>query len=415
MLGILLCQGLIFCACQKQDDNTSPIAKFSVNPTIGDTQTIFVFDASISTDNEDPTSSLRIRWDWENDGNWDTDWSSNKIVNHSFVETNDYNVVMEVVDTEGLTDATSDTIVVSNGWNEPPHADFYASNTWVAVGQTVFFYDQSANAASNWSWSFGDGESSLEKNPSHIYSEDGNYTVSLSVSNSFGNDTEVKTNYITVGAGGSFGEPCPGLETFSYGGQVYNTVLIGDQCWMKENLNIGIMIDGESDQSDNDTIEKYCYDNNPENCELYGGLYQWDEMMQYVMVQGVQGICPDGWHLPSDEEWIILEETADSTNLLGGSRVIKDELKGDNSGKNLKSTYGWWDDGNGTNLYGFTGLPGGNHNNNGFSSITRTGWFWTSTYGDPEAWAHLLDQSIDYSVRTKQSWSLATSVRCIKN
>lgn len=75
-------------------------------------------------------------------------------------------------------------------------------------------------------------------------------------------------------------------------GQTYNTVLIGTQCWMAENLNIGTMINGSSDQTDNATIEKYCYNNKTANCDTYGGLYQWTEMMQYVMTEGAQGICP---------------------------------------------------------------------------------------------------------------------------
>ncbi len=62
-------------------------------------------------------------------------------------------------------------------------------------------------------------------------------------------------------------------------GQTYNTVQIDDQCWLAENLNIGIMINGAYNQSDNGVINKYCYDNDPSNCEIYGGLYQWDEMI----------------------------------------------------------------------------------------------------------------------------------------
>jgi len=83
-------------------------------------------------------------------------------------------------------------------------------------------------------------------------------------------------------------------------GKTYNTVLIGTQCWMRENLNIGTRIDGSQNQTDNGTIEKYCYDDLESNCDIYGGLYQWDEAMQYVTTQGVQGICPAGWHLPTD-------------------------------------------------------------------------------------------------------------------
>ncbi|MBU0764492.1 MAG: hypothetical protein KJ607_06635, partial [Bacteroidetes bacterium] len=88
----------------------------------------------------------------------------------------------------------------------------------------------------------------------------------------------------------------------------YNAVIIGTQCWMAENLNIGTYRNNSVDQSNNSIFEKYCYNNTPANCDIYGGLYQWDEAMQYVTEESVQGICPDGWHFPSDGEWMIMEE-----------------------------------------------------------------------------------------------------------
>ena len=93
-------------------------------------------------------------------------------------------------------------------------------------------------------------------------------------------------------------------------GKMYNTVKIGTQCWMAQNLNVGTLINGADDQADNMVIEKYCYNDLESNCCLYGGLYQWAEMVQYLngasnsvgwnpLPAGpVQGICPEGWHLP---------------------------------------------------------------------------------------------------------------------
>ena len=91
-------------------------------------------------------------------------------------------------------------------------------------------------------------------------------------------------------------------------GQSYNTVLIGAQCWMAENLNLGTMIQGTTEMSDNSIVEKYCYNNNTANCDVYGGLYQWHEIMQYINTPGVQGLCPANWHLPTDAEWTILTD-----------------------------------------------------------------------------------------------------------
>ncbi len=91
-------------------------------------------------------------------------------------------------------------------------------------------------------------------------------------------------------------------------GQTYATVQIGTQVWMAENLNIGTQITGFNFPDDNGIIEKYCYGDNSSKCNGYGGLYTWDEMMNYEYVEETQGICPDGWHLPSDDDWIVLED-----------------------------------------------------------------------------------------------------------
>jgi len=94
--------------------------------------------------------------------------------------------------------------------------------------------------------------------------------------------------------------------------KIYPTIQIGTQCWMKWNLNVGTRINGTLDPSNNTTIEKYCYNDIEDSCDVYGGLYQWDEMMQYVLTEGAQGICPDGWHIPSDAEWCTLENYVDA-------------------------------------------------------------------------------------------------------
>lgn len=74
---------------------------------------------------------------------------------------------------------------------------------------------------------------------------------------------------------------------------------------MAQNLNYGIMIVG-IDQTNNDIPEKYCYKNDTNNCLIYGGLYQFNEVMSYNLIPGSQGLCPDGWHIPTDEEYTIL-------------------------------------------------------------------------------------------------------------
>lgn len=98
---------------------------------------------------------------------------------------------------------------------------------------------------------------------------------------------------------------CP--EMIDADGNVYETVLIGDQCWMAENINVGEMINSVVDQNhDNGIIEKWCYDDSSLFCDKQGGLYSWREAMQGS--SNNQGICPLGWHIPSKIEYSILSD-----------------------------------------------------------------------------------------------------------
>ncbi len=214
----------------------------------------------------------------------------------------------------------------------------------------------------------------------------------------------------------NFGVPCPGIPTITYEGQVYNTVLIGNQCWLKENLNVGTMINGSEDMSDDGVIEKYCYDNNTANCETYGGLYQWNEMMEYVTDTAVQGICPEGWHLPTDYEWKILEGTVDSQYPVGDPEWDGDSWRGFDCGEKLKSTTGWNSGGNGTNDFGFTALPGGYRGNNGGFNFFGSCGFWSSSeYNTNNAWRRRLYHNHDEVHRDYSSEDYGFSVRCLQD
>jgi uncharacterized protein (TIGR02145 family) len=214
--------------------------------------------------------------------------------------------------------------------------------------------------------------------------------------------------------------PCPGTPTVTYEGQVYNTIQIFSQCWVKENLNVGTMIPGAQEMSNNSVTEKYCYDNNPDSCTKYGGLYQWQEMMQYTTTQGAQGICPPGWHLPTDEEWKVLEGAVDSQYGIGDPEWDKEgELRGFDAGLNLKSIGGWYYEGNGSNLFGFSGLPGGYRSYDGsFYVVGKFGWWWASTEDDSiPAWSWY--RGLRYDMADVIRWvSLkegGSSVRCLRD
>jgi uncharacterized protein (TIGR02145 family) len=199
-------------------------------------------------------------------------------------------------------------------------------------------------------------------------------------------------------------------------GKTYLTVQIGEQCWMAENLNVGTMTPGASDQADNGVIEKYCYGDDPGNCDLYGGIYQWNEMMQYTTIESTRGVCPDGWHLPSDFEWKLLEmalgmsqESADSTG-----------WRGTNEGGKLKAAgTAYWDAPNAgaTNESLFTALPAGGRNSSGnFEALGYYADFWTSTLIiDQQSWYRYLDADESRIYRVDGFQPYGTSVRCVKD
>jgi peptide/nickel transport system substrate-binding protein len=93
--------------------NIPPTASFTVAPLMGDTTTMFVFDASNCTDPEDPMAALEVRWDWDNDGEFDTSWSTMKAAAHEFPVAGSYTVVLDVRDTDGLNDTATVDIVVT--------------------------------------------------------------------------------------------------------------------------------------------------------------------------------------------------------------------------------------------------------------------------------------------------------------
>ncbi|MEA3479728.1 MAG: FISUMP domain-containing protein [Bacteroidota bacterium] len=214
--------------------------------------------------------------------------------------------------------------------------------------------------------------------------------------------------------------PCPGIPTVNYEGQVYNTIQIFSQCWLKENMNAGTMIPGNQNMEDNEIIEKYCYDDDPANCEIYGGLYQWDEMMDYKTAMGARGICPEGWHVPTDEEWKVLEGAVDSYYGIGDSEWDDAwEDRGVNAGKNLKSITGWHVN-TGSDLFGFTALPGGDRGTDGlFYVLEACCCLWTSTeYKNNDAWAwgrsiHYSNGSVYRSYNNPKGYGF--SIRCLRD
>ncbi len=206
---------------------------------------------------------------------------------------------------------------------------------------------------------------------------------------------------------------CAGIPSVNYENQIYNTVQIGAQCWLRENLNVGLMINA-TNQTNNNQKEKYCYNNDPANCAIYGGLYQWDEMMQYSNFPGTQGICPTGWHLPTNAEWCTLTSYIDPT-----VNCAYIGWTGTDVGIKMKSTTGWSGNGNGSNASGFNVLPSGMSNlNNNFYNLSISSMFWSSKVNmntnTVKVW-QLNGSDAQLYIQSTDDYDYGYSVRCVKN
>ncbi len=209
-----------------------------------------------------------------------------------------------------------------------------------------------------------------------IVSEEAGFTYTMPAQ-----DVTLTANFVEEQASFTCGDPLIDPRD----GQSYATVRIGNQCWMAENLNIGTRIDGSSNQYNNGIIEKYCHNNSEAMCDVYGGLYQWDEMMQYTTTQGVKGICPEGWHIPTDDEWTTLTTYVSSqpeylcnNNPNWNAKAMAAKTNWNNSsntcavGNNISAN----------NATMFTAMGGGYRYSpppGSFYPIGRYGYWWSST------------------------------------
>ncbi len=309
--------------------------------------------------------------------------------------------------------------------NDPPNAAFTASNSTGIPPLEVTFTDQSSQNTTNWYWDFGDGNSSNLQNPMHTYEDYGSYTIKLFASNNYGIDSITKINLINVTTGIGNGTPCPGTPTVTdIDGNVYSTVLIGDQCWMAENLNTTRDAQGNN-------ITRYCYQNVHFNCDWYGGLYNWATVMNGEessnnVPSGVQGICPDGWHLPSDAEWTQLIEyinaqgypNSDVSNGAGNTLKSCRQEYSPLGGECETSEHPRWKSHYthiGFNEFGFSAMPGGIRSNTGtYGYIGFFGKYWTSTVDSSlHAWSRLMGYDNGRVLRNNNYRSYAYSVRCV--
>jgi uncharacterized protein (TIGR02145 family) len=180
-------------------------------------------------------------------------------------------------------------------------------------------------------------------------------------------------------------------------GKVYKTVKIGEQTWFAENLNY------EAEGS-------VCYKNNPKYGAKYGRLYNWETAMK---------VCPEGWHLPTNEEWDKLYRFVD------GDKGTESPYESKTAGKYLKAKSSWNKkllfivSGNGTDEFGFSALPGGNGDSRGnFKQVGYCGFWWSASEDENNsdgAYFRLWDYFLDNAYWTINFKSFLFSVRCIKD
>ncbi|MBW6492691.1 MAG: hypothetical protein K0B15_16020 [Lentimicrobium sp.] len=209
------------------------------------------------------------------------------------------------------------------------------------------------------------------------------------------------------------GDPCPGAPTVTdIDINVYNTVQIGNQCWMAENLKVTHYSNGDAIpnvtgdyQWGGLTTGAYCwYDNEISWKDAYGALYNW------YAVNDSRELCPIGWHVPTDAEWATL------INFLGGDVSAGGKNK---STRTEPYDHPRWDLPNtaASNESGFSGLPGGyRESNSPFKNLGGTGRFWSSIeQGSGAAWGRSLNVGSSYMTRIDMSKKTGFSVRCLRD
>jgi uncharacterized protein (TIGR02145 family) len=227
---------------------------------------------------------------------------------------------------------------------------------------------------------------------------------------------------IAIGGGSSFA--CGSSLVDARDSQSYTTVQIGTQCWMQQNLNVGTRVDGTATQGTNvssaASIQKYCYNNDPAQCSIYGGLYQWPQTVggssgcdgtgasQPACTTPIQGICPANWHIPSHYEWTQLERTTCTSGTCSTDFPYDETTQGGqgtNEGTTLQSSTGL-----------FRGLLAGTRNTDGsFTNQSSYAYFWSSLASGGSAWGRTLGSGYATVNRGPTNQAYGFSVRCVKN
>jgi uncharacterized protein (TIGR02145 family) len=209
-------------------------------------------------------------------------------------------------------------------------------------------------------------------------------------------------------------------DLLEHQGYVYETVQIGEQCWFAENLRAENYRNGDSILANLNDDQWYsktwgavavygegsstCSTNTPDGdaCDDAWSLNEYGRLYNWYAVDDARGLCPSGWHVPSDGEWAV------TTDHLGGESI---------AGGQMKTDYGWNNGENGTNSSGFSGLPGGwrGYNNGEFYQAGVKGYWWSSSPSGSNAWSLYLNLSSENVYRVVNDQRHGFSVRCVRD
>jgi uncharacterized protein (TIGR02145 family) len=323
-------------------------------------------------------------------------------------------------------DATSNAATLTQ--NAPPEITVQPVDKLVYVGQNTTFEITTSGSGFNYQWqesSNGGGTWANVTNGGSNPAYTGANTVSLSLSSvplAYNNyryrcalSHYCRPDAISDVATLSTAIPSPVTDI---DGNTYNTVGIGSQLWMAENLKTTKYNDGTAIPNitvdatwDAATTGAYCdYSNTPANSTTYGRLYNWyaadNNAATKVASNGGKNVCPVGWHVPSDAEWTTL------TTYLGGESVAGGKLK------ETGTTHWTATDASATNETGFTALPGGSRRASGFYfEFGKYGYWWSSTeYSATGAWFRSISYFSTNVSRSSFSYKqFGFSVRCLRD
>jgi len=208
--------------------------------------------------------------------------------------------------------------------------------------------------------------------------------------------------------------PCSGQTSVTYHGWTYELVELGDQCWFRENLRSASYTNGDaiasnlsnSEWSSTNLGATAVNGESDSNLETYGRLYNW------YAVDDARGLCPTGWHVPTDGEWMTMEMALGMSE----SEANGTGWRGTDQGAQMKLDSGWSNNGNGTNSSGFSGLPGGfRYSSGSFGNPGIDGGWWSSSPVGSNAWLRQLTGVNENVNRYDDFPRVGWSVRCLRD